>query len=173
MHLCYLCLNSLCSEVLWRILWFTAIAVSPSRLPLRLQEALIYSNKLQRDESLPLRSLYHLSFIAWLPASIPLSCSIPAFFPLSNLLIAIPAISVCSLCSFSLLPTHSGVAAAVQPCQDQVELRSWQRLRCLASVADTRLKALKLGFKTSKVEGWRDRWKEGCWEQGRVGKEGW
>lgn len=68
------------------------------------------------------------------------------------------------------------VAAAVRPCQDQVMLKSWQRQRCLASLADTQLEAVKLGFKQLHLP---PQWRDGgtderrdCWEQGRAGEEG-
>lgn len=101
-------------------------------------------------------SLYHfLSFIASLTIYISITLPASFLFPPIESPHYFP-FHICSLSLFcSLCPQF---AAAVRRCQDQVALKSWQRQRCLVSLADTLLGAVKLWFKHPHLPPqWRDR----------------
>lgn len=94
-------------------------------------EALMYLNKLTRDESLYCFPCV-TSRLSPLVSRIQISIT-PPFSSLSHLLAAIISRSVSSLCYVSFSPPRSQcVAATVRPRQDQVVLKSWQRQRRLA-----------------------------------------
>lgn len=116
------------------MVWFTAISLSPSRLPFYLPKTLMNWNYLWTKESLS--SVLCMASFLKSPG-----CYLSPLF-------------VADLTTLSQL-----VAAVVQPCQDQVELerkkeKSWQKQRCLLQWQITQLTALKLGFKGRKDGDW-------------------
>lgn len=128
------------------------MSASPSKLSFYLPKDFIYSKTRHEMSPFPAFSVSLLVFqhLSSPSLSILISITLPPLIssPCRIYPVLCYPFHICSFSLFRFFPLCSQcVAAAVQPCQDQVVLKSWQRQRCLTSLADIQLEAVKLGFK--------------------------